>query len=72
MSISLERCWQMLSLINTSHVALSVTTGVGGYVWPISVSNILIAAPLLQFTKMAPSSASVALAETFHMVVHLE
>ena len=71
MSMALEHLLRMLSLINLSSVALSVTTGVGGYVWPISVSNILIAAPLLQFTKMAPSSVSVALATMFIMVVNL-
>ena len=60
----------MLSLTILSPVALYVTAGVGGWAWPISMITMPISAPLLQFTKRAPSSVSIALDRTFLMVVH--
>ena len=46
MSMDLERRWKMLSLTNPYPVALSVTAGVGGCVWPIYVRAMRIGAPL--------------------------
>ena len=60
----------MISLTNMSHAALSVTSEVVDWVWPISMSAMCVAVPLCQFTKMAPSSDSIALARTFLIVVH--
>ena len=70
MSMALECLWHMLSLTNPSPVALSVTAGVGGWAWTISTSAMRVAAPLLQLTKRAPSSAFIALARKFVMVVY--
>ena len=69
--MALERPWQILSLTNMSLVALSITVGVGIFMWPISVKNMCIVTLLWQLTKMAPSSASVAILRKFRMVVHL-
>ena len=71
MLIALEFCWRMLLLKNMSLVALSVTYGVGGLAWPISVSDTHIDAPLRQFTKRAHSSASIFIARMLLIVMDL-
>ena len=70
MLVVLERFWRVFSLKNPFPVALSVTAGVGGWAWPISISDMCIYAPLCQFTKRDPSSASIAPPKKFLMVVH--
>ena len=70
MSMDLERHCKMLSLSNLSSVALYVTSGVGGWVWPISMKAMHVDVPLWQCTKRAPSSASIELVRTFIMVVY--
>ena len=72
MSMSLELLWWMLLLTNPSPVALSITAGVVGFTWPISVSNMCISAPLWKWTKRAPSYASIMLSRTLCRVVHSE
>ena len=46
MAVALERRWQILSLKNTYPVALSVTSGVGGWSWTTSMSAMLITATI--------------------------
>ena len=55
-----------------SSVALYVTARLGGWAQPISVSAMHIAVTLWKLTKIAPSSASIELARTLKMVVHLK
>ena len=59
-----------MSFTKLSLVAMYVTTSVGGFWWPIYSRKIPRADPSLQLTKNAPSSASIALARKFFIVVH--
>ena len=71
MLINIDNIWWILSLKNPSPVELSFTDGVGGFLWPISVRAMRIAAHCYQLTKRAPNSASIALASTLVIVVYL-
>ena len=44
--MDLEYHWRMLSLTNPSSVAMSITYGVVGWAWPISMSAMHVATPL--------------------------
>ena len=46
MLVDLKRLWRMLSLKNSSPVELSVTDGLGGWTWTISISSMRITVPL--------------------------
>ena len=70
--MDLEHLWRMLRLKNPSPVALSITYGVGGCLWPISVSTMHIADPHWKFLKRVTNYASITLASTLSMFVHLE
>ena len=59
-----------MSFTNPLLVALSVTTGAGGFYWPISSRAVLNVDPCKQLTNDASSSASIALSITLLIVMH--
>jgi hypothetical protein len=65
MSISFDRFFSIVSLTMPYAVDLSVRRGVGGCVWPSSVSVTLSGAPLWALWKHAPTSDYAAEATTF-------
>jgi hypothetical protein len=67
MSIALDRFCLIISFKMPNTVELSVRRGVGGCVWPNSVSVTLSGAPLWALRKHAPTSDSAAEATTFLM-----
>jgi hypothetical protein len=67
MSIAFDRFCLIISLTIPYAVELSVRRGVGGCVWPSSVSVTLSGAPLWALWKHAPTSDSAAKATTFLM-----
>jgi hypothetical protein len=67
MYIAFDRFCLIVSLTMLYAVELSVHRGVGGCVWPISVSVTLRGEPLWALWKHAPASDSAAEATTFLM-----
>jgi hypothetical protein len=67
MSIAFDRFCLIVSLTMSYAVELSARRGVGGCVWPSSVSVTLSGDPLRAFWKHAPTSYSAAEAPTFLM-----
>jgi hypothetical protein len=67
MSIAFDRFCLIVLLMMLYVVELSVRRGVGGCVWPSSVSVTLRGAPLWVLWKHAPTSDSAAEATTFLM-----
>jgi hypothetical protein len=67
MSIAFDLFCLMVSFKIPNTVELLVRRGVGGCVWPISVSVTLSGAPLWALCKHAPTSDSAAEATTFLM-----
>jgi hypothetical protein len=67
MSIAFDRFCLIVSFTMPYAVELSVRRGVGGCVWPSSVSVTLSGAPLWALRKHAPASDSAAEATTFLM-----
>jgi hypothetical protein len=65
MSIAFDRFCLIISFKIPNTVELSVCRGVGGFVWPSSVSVTLSGAPLWALWKHAPTSDYVAEANTF-------
>jgi hypothetical protein len=65
MSIAFDRFCSIVSLAMLYAVELSVRRGVGGCVWPSSVSVTLNGAPLWALWKNAPTSDFAAEATTF-------
>jgi hypothetical protein len=67
MSIAFDLFCLIVSLTMPYAVELSVRRGIGGCVWPSSVSVTLSGAPLWALWKHAPTSDSAAEATTFLM-----